>query len=322
MEATSIKPNIIPISETISVPDVNLLTKPPLKWVGGKTQIIQQVLKVFPRQIQNYHEPFVGGGSVLLAVLSLVRTGHLQVNGTIHASDLNPNLINFYQTLQQRPVELVHEISRLRNTYDEIQGTTVNRQPTSLAEALTSKESYYYWIRQQYNLSASKSNTVLAAAYFVFLNKTCFRGIYREGPNGFNVPYGHYTRTPNILSANQAQQLSELLQGVCFTVADFETSLALAQPGDWVYLDPPYVPETDTSFVGYNSDGFSFETHLRLFCELHRLTQQDIHFAMSNAMVPIITTEFSDYQLHPIQARRAINSKNPASTTTEVLVVG
>ena len=127
------------------------LQKPFLKWIGGKTQIIQQVLSQFPTTINNYHEPFLGGGSVLLAVLSLIKCGRIKLTGSIYASDLNSNLINVYRQLQTNPVNLAKAVQQLRDTYHNLHGTVVNRKPSCLEQGTSSKESFYYWIRHQYN---------------------------------------------------------------------------------------------------------------------------------------------------------------------------
>jgi DNA adenine methylase len=278
--------------------------KPFLKWVGGKTQIIQDVLGAFPSEINDYHEIFVGGGSVLLAALEKAN-----VKGKFYAYDLNKILIDTYKDIQTRPKELQKEVDELFRVYDSIKGTEINRKPTNEQEALTSKESYYYWVRHLYN-----TGTQNKTAMFVFLNKTCFRGVYREGPNGFNVPYGHYKTTPAV---PDLIKVSEAIQKVEFTHCDFREAVRRAKPGDFMYLDPPYAPETKTSFVGYTKDGFGMKDHEELF---EMTKSSGAHFVMSNAGVDLVRDAFSDYTVTDIKARRAINSKNPASNTTEVIV--
>jgi DNA adenine methylase len=278
--------------------------KPFLKWVGGKTQIIQDVLGAFPSEINDYHEIFVGGGSVLLAALEKAN-----VKGKFYAYDLNKILIDTYKDIQTRPKELQKEVDELFRVYDSINGTEINRKPTDEQEALTSKESYYYWVRHLYN-----TGTQNKTAMFVFLNKTCFRGVYREGPNGFNVPYGHYKTTPAV---PDLIKVSEVIQKVEFTHCDFREAIRRAKPGDFMYLDPPYAPETKTSFVGYTKDGFGMKDHEELF---EMTKSSGAQFVMSNAGVDLVRDTFSDYTVTDIKARRAINSKNPASNTTEVIV--
>jgi DNA adenine methylase len=237
-----------------------MTTKPFLKWVGGKTQILDEVLSLFPAEIATYHEPFLGGGSVLLALLSKVRAGEIILNGTVNASDANPRLIALYKHLQEDPETLITSLKGLVDSYMRAAKhlpQMIYRGPKTPEEAATSQESFYYWTRSRFNAGAEG---VEAAAMFLFLNKTCFRGLYREGPNGFNVPFGHYAN-PSVYDAEELLHISEIIQGVTFTCCDFSAALSIVNAGDFVYLDPPYAPESATSFVGYTDHGFSLEMH-------------------------------------------------------------
>ena len=295
------------------------IQKPFLKWVGGKTQIIHNVLDKIPKKINNYHELFLGGGSVLFAVLSLQKQGKLDIQGKIYACDINDSLIRVYKHVQNNKNDLFDYIQRYINEYDAIKGTEINRKPTTLEEAKTSKESYYYWIRDKYNKMDEK-DSVERSALFMIINKLCFRGMYREGPNGYNVPYGHYKKTPTIITKEELDTVSELMQDVVFECCGFETSIKKPVNGDFVYLDPPYAPENAKSFVGYVADGFDLDAHNCLFEGIKKLNQKKIHFAMSNAKVDFVMDNFKDCQYEDIVARRAINSKDPGSTTMEVIV--
>lgn len=281
--------------------------KPFLKWVGGKTQILDSVLGNFPDKIHDYHEIFVGGGSVLFSVLD-----RCNVTGKLYAYDLNKTLIQVYKDVQSRPTELHAEVMKLFSVYDSLNGTEINRKPTNEDEALTSKESYYYWIRHLYNKEEGDRS-----AMFIFLNKTCFRGVFREGPNGFNVPYGHYKTTPQFLTVDEFKNISAKLQRVEFKHRDFRDAITRVKSNDFMYLDPPYAPETKTSFVGYTKDGFGFDDHETLFKMIKTCGAQ---FVMSNAGVDLVRNAFCDYKICDVTARRAINSKNPNATTTEVIV--
>jgi DNA adenine methylase len=292
------------------------IQKPFLKWVGGKTQIINEVISKIPIEINNYHELFLGGGSVLLAVLSLQKNGKIIIKNKICVYDINPVLINVYKHIQSNKDELYKVINEYINEYDSLKGSIVNRKSTSIEEAKTSKESYYYWIRNKYN--NIDKNTIECSALFMFINKTCFRGMYREGPNGFNVPYGHYKKTPTIITETDLNYISDLIKDVKFEQSDFRDSIKNVKDGDFVYLDPPYAPENSKSFVGYVSNGFTLEMHKLLFSEIKKL--EKIKFAMSNAKVDLVTDNFKDYKCVDIIARRAINSKKPGSTTIEVIV--
>ena len=294
------------------------LQKPFLKWVGGKTQIINAIMNKFPRKINNYHELFLGGGSVLLALLSLQKHGEITVKGKIYAYDINKTLINVYKAIQDHKDELYEYIDSYISEYDSITGDVINRNPQTIEEARTSKQSYYYWVRNRYN--NMDKDTLECSALFMFINKTCFRGMYREGPNGYNVPYGHYKNTPTIINKTELDNIHALIEGVEFIHSDFSSSIQNVGQGDFVYLDPPYAPENEKSFVSYVSDGFSLEMHKKLFNEVKNLSKVNAYFVMSNANVELVTKNFEDYDYEEIIARRAINSKNPSSTTVELLI--
>lgn len=305
----------------ITIPE-GTYVKPFLKWVGGKTQILEDVLALFPQTIHNYYEPFVGGGSVLLGFLSRVHQKQIRLTGQVFVSDWNTTLIGVYKNIQTHPEELLREVKTLQEESAKATGTEVNRKPKTLEEALTSPESYYYWIRGVFNaLTVEQRSSLTGSAMFLFLNKHCFRGLYREGPNGFNVPYGNY-KQPTILEDEHVHIVSKLLQPVVFQVASFETVLTKPVEGDFVYMDPPYAPESATSFVGYTADGFGLETHKALFSQCQQLHHKRVRFLMSNADVPLVKDAFpmSTYQTKTIVCRRAIHSKQPDAKTNEVLV--
>lgn len=294
------------------------IQKPVLKWIGGKTQIISNVLELFPDKIKNYHELFIGGGSVLFGLLSLIEKGEINLEGNIYVYDKNPDLINFYKNIQSNYNELHNYAKIYFNEYDELIGTEVNRKPINIEEAKTSKESYYYWLRQKFN--TMEKEFVEYSAIFLFLNKTCFRGMYRVGPNGYNVPYGHYKKTPKLISLDELKRISEMLSNVIFRESDFTESINEAKEGDFVYMDPPYVPENKTSFVGYTKDGFNKELHEKLFEETKNLDKRGVKFLMSNSNQKLVRDSLKEFKCEEITARRAINSKNPSSKTKEVLI--
>lgn len=292
------------------------IQKPFLKWVGGKTQIINDIISKIPKEINNYHEPFLGGGSVLFAVLSLQKQNKIVIKNKIYAYDINNILINVYKHIQKNKNELYTFIHFYINEYDSIKETIINRKPVNIEEAKTSKESYYYWIRNKFN--HIDKNSVECSALFMFINKTCFRGMYREGPNGYNVPYGHYKKTPTIITEKELNYISELIQNVEFKCSHFVNSIKNAKENDFIYLDPPYAPENTHSFVGYVKDGFNLEMHELLFHEIKKLHK--IKFLLSNSKVKFITDNFKDYNCDDIIVRRAINSIKPGSKTTEVMI--
>ena len=250
--------------------------KPFIKWVGGKTQIISDIVSKFPSEMDNYHELFLGGGSVLFALLTLKREGRIKIHGKVYVYDLNKTLINVYKHIQNNKKELHEHLAIIFKDYNDITGKTINRKPETIEEAKTSKESYFYWIRKQFN--KIDKDSVECSSMFIFLNKTCFRGVYREGPNGFNVPYGHYKKTPSYFTESELSVLSELIKDVQFVNCSFKDSIKNAKKKDFVYLDPPYAPETKTSFVGYTLNGFCIETHKYLFNEIALVQGSELLF--------------------------------------------
>lgn len=298
-------------------------TKPFIKWVGGKSQIIDKVLETFPKTINNYHEIFLGGGSVLLAFLKNVKVNNIKLKGNVYAYDLNESLINTYLNIKNNVTSVLSELEKIKKEYENISGTEVNRKANTLEEAKTSQESYYYYMRSKYNkMTKREKNTALGSAMFIFINKTCFRGLYREGKNGINVPFGHY-KNPSIYDDEHIKEISDLIKDVTFACCSFKDSLDKPQKGDFVYMDPPYAPEKETSFVGYTSDGFNLETHNLLFNKCYTLYDKKIKFVMSNADVNLVKNAFKDtkkYTITSFSCKRNINAKNPKQKTNEVLI--
>lgn len=295
--------------------------KPFLKWVGGKTQILDKLVSEFPTEINNYREPFLGGGSVLLSLLSCVKTDMIKIHGNIYAYDLNEPLIHVYKNIQSNHHDLYNEIQILITELNSCgNGGEINRTPANIDEAKISKENYYYWIRSEYNkLVGDDKKRVIGSAMFIFLNKTCFRGVFRVGPKGFNVPYGHYNN-PEIINKEHLNEIHELIQNVIFECCDFSTSLTTIESDDFVYLDPPYNKETDTSFVGYTENGFAIEKHTQLFNLCNELKTSK--FMMSNSNTDFVKQHFPEekYNVQSISAKRSINSKNPEAKTIELII--
>jgi DNA adenine methylase len=257
------------------------MTKPFLKWVGGKTQILESVLAKFPKECNNYHEPFVGGGAVLLGMLS----GEYVVKDKIYASDSNQSLIDLYKLVQSDPEKLISGVN------------------SHISGGFTEKD--YYLMRTEFNKDKDPIK-------FLILNKTCFRGLHREGPNGFNVPWGHYKKI-SVMDEDNIRQVSELIQNVEFNCQSFEISLDGVLGGDFVYTDPPYVGTFDT----YNKNGFGSNNHENLFSLVKSLP---CPFLMSNSNDKLVLDSFKGYSIDTLVARRAINSKNPGRTALEVLI--
>ena len=272
--------------------------KTPLKWVGGKTQLLPKLMTHIEPQLSqadNYCEPFVGGGSVLLAVLSSGFRGNVVVN------DANSQLINFYRHVQSEPVQLANLINRVVEYYND------NREQ---------QESYYYQVRDVYNEEID-AHTLDQAVRFYFLNRAGFRGLYRVGRRGFNVPFGRYKR----LSLVNFLELSRQIQSVRFYNMDyleFYEQVIDKLPGkSLIYYDPPYVPVNETSFTSYTASSFDHQRFLQHVGEASRLMK----VVMSNSNTNIVrnfATEF-DIAVHEVECRRQIRSDNPGLYTTEII---
>ena len=310
--------------KNILLMDIVEYTKPLIKWVGGKTQILDHIIPLIPVRMNNYWEPFIGGGSVLLAMCDLVASNKIHVEGNIHASDVNPRLIGLYKSIQSSPHELIGELQRLVAEYlacsnnklassRGIKWATISKPEASAM----GKEGYYYWTRETFN--REPAHTIQSAAMFVFLNKTCFRGLYREGPNGFNVPFGNYSN-PSVFDAKHILHINRLIQPVIFDCCSYSEVCKSCVAGDFMYLDPPYAPETINSFVSYTADGFGDKDHIELFNCIKNASKTGVLALMSNAHVQPVLDAFKDFEIIPVECRRRINSKNPDATTMEVLV--
>ena len=306
----------------ISVP-IYLMQKPFLKWVGGKTQIIDKILSKFPKEMENYHELFLGGGSVLLALLS----SNIKIKGKIFAYDINEQLIYLYKNIQRNPSTLYKKIIEIMDIYDscpyiennKVENIQNNRKPKTKEEAVESRETYYYWLRKQYNY---EKLTIYGSALFIILNKLCFRGVYREGPNGFNVPFGHYKKTPTIITEENIHTISKLIENVKFKSIEFIKTFKKAKKGDFVYMDPPYAPVNEKSFVTYDKRGFKEKDHKNVFNITKLYELKGVKFLLSNSNVPYVQKQYTDEKiiLEEIICKRAINSKNPGAKAKELLI--
>lgn len=292
-----------------------MVVKPLIKWVGGKTQILNKLQESFSKilndkPLNNYYEIFLGGGSVLLALLSWIQNGQLKVaeDFKIFAYDINKTLVHMFINVRDKPTELYNAILPMIEYY-----SSVNEK---------SKEEYYYAIREHYNsVNETHFDDVGVSAMFIFLNKTGFRGLYREGPKGYNVPFGHY-KNPEILNYEHLMEVSNLIRNVTFEVTSFETSLNIQTNNgvNLAYLDPPYAPENDKSFTKYTKNDFTLQSHEMLFklCD-----SMKIPFIMSNSNVDMVRGHFDNkeqYSIETIECKRSINSKDPSSKTMEVLI--
>jgi len=302
------------------------IQKPFLKWVGGKHRLLPHIINKIPKEFNSYHDIFLGGGSVLLAILTMLDNNKIKINGSINAYDLNIRLINTFKQVQSKPKYLILLVKNLIHEYQKIQINTHKQKgapKVNIDNYTETREHFYYWIVYKFN--TTDFNSTLNAAYFIFLNKIGFRGMFRENKDGeFNIPFGLKDRKtlnfPKIIVEENIMNVCKLIKNVHFHHLDFEYSIKKIKNNDFVYLDPPYFPENKKSFVGYNACGFQLDTHIKLFTLINKFNNQNIKFVMSNSNVDIVNNTFLDYDKEVITARRAINSKNPADKTKEVVI--
>ncbi len=272
----------------------NKLVAPFLKWVGGKRQIIPEILTHLPKNISslNYCEPFIGGGALFF---------HLEPKKAI-INDYNDELINVYKVIKNNLEELLLDLKKHQNTSEyfyQIRG--VDRQP--LFDDLTN---------------------VQHASRIIYLNKTCFNGLYRVNSLGeFNSPFGRYTN-PNIVNEPVLRAVSKYLNSSDITIlsGDYEKVLNAVTADTFVYLDPPYHPISESSnFTGYVQGGWSEKHQIRLKKACDDLDKKGVKFLLSNSAAPFIKELYSEYEIHSINANRSINSVGEKRGQIEELLI-
>lgn len=293
----------------------DITAKPFVKWVGGKGQLISQIEELLPHSLYEekdvtYVEPFVGGGAMLFFMLQkFPNITHAVIN------DINPDLVTCYRTVKDRPKELINKLFYLQQKYE------------ALAEEALRKQ-YFLEIRRLYNMK--EVDEVTNSAYFIFLNKTCFNGLYRVNKSGgFNVPFGRY-KTPKICDPETIMADHRLLQKVSILCGDFAQTIEYTREGyNFFYFDPPYRPVSNTSsFESYTKEGFGDEGQRRLkaYCDL--LDSRGFHYALSNSdgRAQDSTNTFFDelyqsYHIHRVYASRNINANGSGrGKISEILV--
>lgn len=265
---------------------------PFLKWAGGKRQLLSEIKKHIPDNINTYYEPFVGAGAVFL---------DLQPQTAV-INDINSELINCYKVIRDNPEKLILELSKFVNSEEE-----------------------FYKIRNwDKEKNYEKRSDIEKAARTIYLNKTCFNGLYRVNSKGyFNTPYGKY-KNPSFIQEENIYNLSKYFKSakIQFLNKDFENVLKEAKKGDFVYLDPPYYPINKTSsFTGYSQNGFSEKEQIRLKSVLDILNSKGVFFLLSNSCCDFIKNLYKNYEIIEIFAKRNINSVgNKRDGVKEVLI--
>lgn len=262
------------------------LVKPFLKWAGGKRQLLPEIRQYYPTKYNNYFEPFLGAGAVFF---------DLQPKKAI-LNDFNVELINTYNVIKYDVDELI-EILKIHD--------------------LNNTKEYFYKIRELDRTDSFKKMSDLErAGRFIFLNKTCFNGLFRVNSQGqFNVPYGSY-KNPAIVNEAVLRSVSLFLNKKDIEIhnGDYEEILKKAKKNDFIYLDPPYaqLTEDNTSFVGYTINGFGVEEQERLRDVFVKLDKEGCFVLLSNSSVPLIHDLYRDYKdtTQVLGAKRSINSKS------------
>ena len=274
--------------------------QPFIKWVGGKRGLFKQILPFINNNFKNYHEPFLGGGAVFFELFSL---GLLQ-DKKIFLSDLNSELINAYKVVQNIPNDLILNLENYKKNH--------------------SKE-FYYKIRELDRKSNFQElSEIERATRFIYLNKTCFNGLYRVNKKGFfNTPIGSY-KNPNIADKETILSSSKALQNVILLNQSFEKVINIVQKDDLVYLDPPYYPLNATShFTSYDSNIFLDHQQKELFQIFQELEQLGVQTLQSNSDTDFIKNLYKDYRVNTVFANRFINSKaNNRGKISEIIIEG
>lgn len=290
------------------------IAKPFLKWAGGKTQLITEIEKAMPFQFKRskftYIEPFAGSGAVLFWMLNNFPNMEKAV-----INDINEDLINAYKTIASKPKELISVLEILQNEYHSLDLKEVE------------KKEYYYEKRELYN--TRKTNKSTQAALFIFLNRTCFNGLYRVNKsNGFNVPMGSYKK-PTICDRENILAVSKALQKVEILCGDYQKTIDFANQDSLFYFDPPYKPLSETSsFNSYAKDEFNDFEQIRLrdFCT--KLDLMGHQWILSNSDVKgkdlndnFFDDIYSEFIINRVDAKRSINA-NPEKRgkLTELLI--
>lgn len=301
---------------------INSKAKPFLKWAGGKTQLLQQIKEHYPKELSEgkltkYVEPFLGGGAVFFELNKTFDFEEVILN------DISTELIITYKVIQNKIEELIDELNKLETEY--------------MNKSFENKEIMFYEIRERFNhqkhtidLEEFSSDWISLASKMIFLNKTCFNGLYRVNKKGdFNVPFGKY-KSPNICDTENLRNVHLALKDVILLNKDFEELTDYIDENTFVYMDPPYRPLNGTSsFNDYQKSSFNDESQIRLAKWFRTLDSKNAYLMLSNSD-PTNTDPndlffeelYSGYQIHKVTASRAINSKGSGrGAINELLIV-
>ena len=255
--------------------------RPFLKWAGGKRQLLRELLQAVEaaEPFEHYHEPFFGGGALFFA---LARAGKLP--GRSYLRDINQNLMDAYLGVRDEVDAVIRQLEAHKERHDE---------------------AYFYEIR-----GLLPSTPAARAARIIYLNRTCYNGLYRENSKGqFNTPFGRY-KHPKICDEENLRAVSQTLKDVDISAGDFSSVLDTAQAGDLVYFDPPYAPLSKTAyFTAYSKGGFTSDAQMRLAEVCTTLARQRVKVILSNSMTELVKDLYQGFRIYEVLANRAINSR-------------
>lgn len=292
--------------------------RPFVKWVGGKSKLIPQMEQYYPKELKEkkidvYIEPFIGGGAILIDILKKYNIKK------IYAFDINKNLINCYNIIKDKVDSLVLELKKLEEEYLKLDDEN--------------RKEYYYDIRKKYNLIniENEKEALEKTTYFIFLNKTCFNGLYRENRRGqFNVPIGKY-KNPTICDEKNLIELSKLIKNVTFINGDYRESYKYIEENTFIYFDPPYRPINKTSsFTSYSKEDFNDENQKELGEYFRKINDNNsnVKLMLSNSNPKNNNEEddffeqiYNGFKINEIKANRMINSnKEKRGKISELLI--
>ncbi|MFW5917702.1 MAG: DNA adenine methylase [Halorubrum sp.] len=274
------------------------MAEPILKWAGGKRQLLDELYARFPTDHGRYHEPFVGGGAVFFDLEP--------ADATIN--DANPRLVNFYERVRDEPETLIERLESFDDPEADPDPALPYCEETARGRAV---ENYYYQQRARFNRRPYEGefDPLEEAALLLYLNRTCYNGLYRENADGgFNVPIGRYAN-PDWVQRDRIRAGSRVLANATVRNEDFAYVLDVAEPGDLVYFDPPYEPMSATaSFNEYSAEGFDREDQRRLLAVASELDEAGVSVVLSNSGVMYEAYADAGFHVDVEGATRAINS--------------
>lgn len=275
--------------------------KPFVKWVGGKRQLLSEIDSRLPSQIDAYFEPFLGGGALFFHLAHKIKEAHL--------SDMNEDLITAYDAIRLAPDKLIYELSQHKNTQEHFQ---------QIRDVDRHDEYKWEW------------TPIQKAARFIYLNKTCFNGLYRVNASGhFNVPFGRYDN-PKIVDVENIYACNSVLSNPCISISTQSYCDSLKQiqtcvssgKNVFVYLDPPYIPiSVSSSFTSYTKDGFTMNDQLALKQYCDTLTSMGVKWMQSNSAAPVISTMYSGYKIDTVAVQRKVSASSTSRNVVRETII-